>query len=185
MKMSPIDLVTTILVKPNVYPSNVDRFYRSLSLEQLLNVVNQDKRGTKKLFAWFDRPGMDPLRFKGNNRAFHWFSGKIPQILSDLVNQINNMLTTTNVTVPDFLKAAFGNGEILDDIQKSTDVRGHTNPRFLDIVQEASGCLNSGDLGFRELDNVDTRVDTGPYPYELTVKLEAENTGLFFSVLGS
>ncbi|KAJ7918239.1 hypothetical protein B0H13DRAFT_2321560 [Mycena leptocephala] len=40
--MSPIDLVTTILVKPNVYPAN-------------------DKRGTKKLFAWFEGPGMDHL----------------------------------------------------------------------------------------------------------------------------
>ncbi|KAJ7937568.1 hypothetical protein B0H13DRAFT_2302729 [Mycena leptocephala] len=40
--MSSIDLVTTILVKPNVYPAN-------------------DKRGTKKLFAWFERPGMDHL----------------------------------------------------------------------------------------------------------------------------
>ncbi|KAJ7939846.1 hypothetical protein B0H13DRAFT_1850052 [Mycena leptocephala] len=59
--MSPIDLVTTILVKPNVYPANVDGFYRSLGLEQLLNVVNQDKRGAKKLFAWFERPGMDHL----------------------------------------------------------------------------------------------------------------------------
>lgn len=35
MEMSPIDLVTTILVKLNVYPANVDGFYRSLTVNML------------------------------------------------------------------------------------------------------------------------------------------------------
>ncbi|KAJ7933311.1 hypothetical protein B0H13DRAFT_2306988 [Mycena leptocephala] len=48
--MSPIDLVTTILVKPNVSPA--------MSMD---SIEAWDKRSAKKLFAWFERPGMDHL----------------------------------------------------------------------------------------------------------------------------
>ncbi|KAJ7129941.1 hypothetical protein C8R46DRAFT_925140 [Mycena filopes] len=61
MKLSPMDLVTSLLVDPTHYQANIDGFYRSSGLEQLLNVVSKDKHGARKLFAWFERPGMDRL----------------------------------------------------------------------------------------------------------------------------
>ncbi|KAJ7744500.1 hypothetical protein DFH07DRAFT_963722 [Mycena maculata] len=59
--MSPIDFVATLLVQPDTYRNNVDGFYKSTGLEQFLNVVNTDKRGTTKLFAWFAQPAMERL----------------------------------------------------------------------------------------------------------------------------
>ncbi|KAJ6568612.1 hypothetical protein B0H19DRAFT_938682 [Mycena capillaripes] len=61
MKMSPIDLVTTLLVNPKLYQANIDGFYRSTGLEQLLNVVSQNKRGADKLFSWFEQSRMQRL----------------------------------------------------------------------------------------------------------------------------
>ncbi|KAJ7132587.1 hypothetical protein C8R44DRAFT_731244 [Mycena epipterygia] len=62
MKMSPIDLVTTLLVPQDVYRENADGFYRSKGLENMLNLVYRDKRGRKKIQKWFDDNGaMDGL----------------------------------------------------------------------------------------------------------------------------
>ncbi|KAF8205821.1 hypothetical protein K438DRAFT_1757140 [Mycena galopus ATCC 62051] len=62
MRLSPIELLTTLLVPQDVYRDNADGFYRSKGLENLLNLVSQDKRGRKKLDAWIESKfGLDPL----------------------------------------------------------------------------------------------------------------------------
>ncbi|KAF7372586.1 hypothetical protein MVEN_00121400 [Mycena venus] len=58
MKMSPIELVTTLLVLQEVYRDNADGFYRSQGLENLLNLVSRDPRGRKK---FENKIGLDPL----------------------------------------------------------------------------------------------------------------------------
>ncbi|KAK6974994.1 hypothetical protein R3P38DRAFT_3335296 [Favolaschia claudopus] len=62
MKMSPIDLVTEILAQDEEFAANVDGFYRSAGLEQLLNLVMANKRrGAPRLYAWFEDFSMDRL----------------------------------------------------------------------------------------------------------------------------
>ncbi|KAJ7882739.1 hypothetical protein B0H14DRAFT_3753165 [Mycena olivaceomarginata] len=61
MSMSPIDLVTSVLVDSNTFSANIDGFYRGTGLEQFLNVVSQDKRGMTRLFSWFERHSMQRL----------------------------------------------------------------------------------------------------------------------------
>ncbi|KAJ7866703.1 hypothetical protein B0H13DRAFT_1636525 [Mycena leptocephala] len=60
--MSPIDLVTTLLVPQDAYRENADGFYSSKGLENMLNLVYRDKRGRRKIQKWFDDNGaMDGL----------------------------------------------------------------------------------------------------------------------------
>ncbi|KAJ7796687.1 hypothetical protein B0H14DRAFT_2390415 [Mycena olivaceomarginata] len=59
--MSPIDLVTSVLVDSSTFSANIDGFYRGTGLEQFLNVVSQDKRGMTRLFSWFERHSMQRL----------------------------------------------------------------------------------------------------------------------------
>jgi len=62
LKMSPIELVTTLLVPQDVYRDNADVFCRSQGLENLLNLVSRDNRGRKKLNEWYENKfGLDPL----------------------------------------------------------------------------------------------------------------------------
>ncbi|KAF8159104.1 hypothetical protein K438DRAFT_1986032 [Mycena galopus ATCC 62051] len=62
MRMSPIELITTLLVPQDVYRDNASGFYRSQGLENLLDIVSQDKRGRKKLDAYFENKfGLEPL----------------------------------------------------------------------------------------------------------------------------
>ncbi|KAJ7687309.1 hypothetical protein B0H14DRAFT_2653906 [Mycena olivaceomarginata] len=61
MSMSPMDLVTSVLVDSNTFSANIDGFYRGTGLEQFLNVVSQDKRGMTRLFLWFERHSMQRL----------------------------------------------------------------------------------------------------------------------------
>ncbi|KAJ7167409.1 hypothetical protein C8R43DRAFT_1121828 [Mycena crocata] len=61
MKLSPMDFVTDILVQATLFSTNIDGFYRSKSLEMFLNAVYRDKRGSKRLTAWFERYSMDQL----------------------------------------------------------------------------------------------------------------------------
>ncbi|KAJ7480421.1 hypothetical protein B0H11DRAFT_2274876 [Mycena galericulata] len=61
MSMSPIDLVTSVLVDSNTFSANIDGFYCGTGLEQFLNVVSQDKCGMTRLFSWFERYSMQRL----------------------------------------------------------------------------------------------------------------------------
>ncbi|KAK6985151.1 hypothetical protein R3P38DRAFT_3230809 [Favolaschia claudopus] len=57
INLSPMDFITSVLVhrgKDNPLAANIDGFYRGTGLEQLLNVVMYDKRGSRKLFSWFE-----------------------------------------------------------------------------------------------------------------------------------
>ncbi|KAK6969487.1 hypothetical protein R3P38DRAFT_2670762 [Favolaschia claudopus] len=56
INLSPMDFITSVLVhrgKDNPLAPNIDGFYRGTGLEQLLNVVLYDKRGSRRLFSWF------------------------------------------------------------------------------------------------------------------------------------
>ncbi|KAJ6473464.1 hypothetical protein DFH09DRAFT_953689, partial [Mycena vulgaris] len=59
MKMAPIDLVISLLVQPDTYGTHIDGLYRGQGLEHFLNLVNKDKRGTKRLFSWFAQFSLD------------------------------------------------------------------------------------------------------------------------------
>ncbi|KAJ7767331.1 hypothetical protein B0H16DRAFT_1412448 [Mycena metata] len=55
--MSPVELLTTLLVPQDAFRENADGFYRSQGLEHLLNLVSRDKRGRKKLNKWMGTNG--------------------------------------------------------------------------------------------------------------------------------
>ncbi|KAJ7280831.1 hypothetical protein C8J57DRAFT_1174450 [Mycena rebaudengoi] len=52
MGMTPMDLVIELL-RPT-YQANADGFYRSKAIENFLNVVSSNSKGSKRLDAWFD-----------------------------------------------------------------------------------------------------------------------------------
>jgi hypothetical protein len=52
MRMAPVDLLIESLSSEPAYKSYQDGFYRGSGLEHFLNVIERDKRGSKKLFSW-------------------------------------------------------------------------------------------------------------------------------------
>ncbi|KAF8157489.1 hypothetical protein K438DRAFT_2074383 [Mycena galopus ATCC 62051] len=62
MRISPIELVTTLLAGQKEYHDNANGFYRGQGLENLLDIVYKDKRGRKKIEKWVDANcGLDRL----------------------------------------------------------------------------------------------------------------------------
>ncbi|KAJ7803027.1 hypothetical protein B0H14DRAFT_2780762 [Mycena olivaceomarginata] len=102
------------------------------------------------------------LHFPGSNKAFDWSCGQIPDILTDLVNQVNDMLTTTNITVTGFLNTVLGSDEVLSTIAAEAG-ESEEIPRL---------------LGFQPYDDDSCFRETiEPFPYELEVTEIGEVSG--------
>ncbi|KAJ7823938.1 hypothetical protein B0H14DRAFT_2825131 [Mycena olivaceomarginata] len=114
------------------------------------------------------------LHFPGSNKAFDWSCGQIPDILTDLVNQVNDMLTTTNITVTGFLNTVLGSDEVLSTIAAEAG-ESEEIPRLLDV---ATKHLKPGRLGFQPYDDDSCFRETiEPFPYELEVTEIGEVSG--------
>ncbi|KAJ7100306.1 hypothetical protein C8R43DRAFT_1141345 [Mycena crocata] len=61
LRLSPVDFVTAFLSGQDEYKDNAIEFYKSTGLEQLLNVCYGDKRGRKKLDAWYETRSVDRI----------------------------------------------------------------------------------------------------------------------------
>ncbi|KAJ7934909.1 hypothetical protein B0H13DRAFT_2481351 [Mycena leptocephala] len=61
LRLSPAEMLITLLGRQTEYQAIADGFHRSQGLEHLLNVCNGNKLGAKKINAWFGTRGIEHL----------------------------------------------------------------------------------------------------------------------------